>query len=389
MPRLSEVERLFTSDSAGGRTKSSAKRKYHLQSDLTLASTRTKSRKVEDAASALLSVASIAREEGKHETSVSVNPPSHREDTAECSDTADSVPVVDSKNEVCGNRLIDVKKLDDVVRNNFCCKHCIDKSVKNYLHDFLQFADQEIKKTQEKARKIKTFKQKVNFYEANMKLPSQIYDQYNGQLNSQRKGGTRTDMVAVPVSMKYLRTIGLATELQFQCQCRKHFKNRGTRPHVSTVKADKVDIQEKATHQNFIVNNLAVSAIHHIGCGPYHLEQILAWLNHPWKSIAYCFKKTAERLGEIKTKVAKMSVTAAQDIEKRETIKNTTTPQVDHRGRTGVAGSLDMHWPQRGSGRSYNSDSGASYLIGVHSKLIIGTCVFCKSCRICLEHLKK
>ena len=73
MPKLPEVQQLFTSDSSGGRIKSAEKRKYHIDLDPTLASTRAKSRKVEDAVSALLSVSSTVKDEIKKSTNVEVS----------------------------------------------------------------------------------------------------------------------------------------------------------------------------------------------------------------------------------------------------------------------------------------------------------------------------
>ena len=73
-------------------------------------------------------------------------------------------------------------------------------------------------------------------------------------------------------------------------------------------------------------------------------------------------------------------------MEKKETINNCDELTYDKKSRLGVIGSLDMHWPQRGSGRAYNSDAGASYLIGAQTMLILGSTVFCKTCRVCNEY---
>ena len=95
-------------------------------------------------------------------------------------------------------------------------------------------------------------------------------------------------------------------------------------------------------------------------------------------------------LGEIKVKVAKLSMEAAQKAECTITLRNKSKEEqdIDSRGRVGISGSIDMHWPGRGSGRSYNSDSGASYLMGHYTDLICAAWIFCKSCRTCFYHLK-
>ena len=81
---------------------------------------------------------------------------------------------------------------------------------------------------------------------------------------------------------------------------------------------------------------------------------------------------------------------AAQKAECTITLQNKSKEEqdIDSRGRVGISGSIDMHWPGRGIGRSYNSDSGASYLMGHYTALICAAWIFCKSCRTCFYHLK-
>eukprot|EP00957_Ditylum_brightwellii_P068993 5236627-Ditylum_brightwellii.AAC.1 len=66
---------------------------------------------------------------------------------------------------------------------------------------------------------------------------------------------------------------------------------------------------------------------------------------------------TEEVLGEILTEVAKVSIEAVQEVEHVMTLLEWKNVLRDSHGNIGIRGSFDMHWPGRGSGVSYNSDS--------------------------------
>eukprot|EP00957_Ditylum_brightwellii_P009882 745857-Ditylum_brightwellii.AAC.1 len=74
-------------------------------------------------------------------------------------------------------------------------------------------------------------------------------------------------------------------------------------------------IREKdpTMHASYMLNHRVVCAFHRIGCEPMHMEQVSAWLDHPWKSMGHCWKMTEKVLGEILTEVAKVSIKAAQE----------------------------------------------------------------------------
>ena len=136
--------------------------------------------------------------------------------------------------------------------------------------------------------------------------------------------------------------------------------------------------KDPTMHASYMLNHRAICAFHRIGCGPMHMEQVAAWLDHPWKSMGHCWKMTEEVLGEILTEVAKVSIEAAQEVERMMTLLKRKNVLRDNHGNIGIGGSLDMHWPGRGSGVLYNSDSGASYLMGIFCHLIIAAWVFAK-----------
>ena len=54
------------------------------------------------------------------------------------------------------NCIVDIEKLDDAITKNACCKHCIDISIKTYLQDFFDYADNQIKDTK-KRKAVRNF----------------------------------------------------------------------------------------------------------------------------------------------------------------------------------------------------------------------------------------
>ena len=238
-----------------------------------------------------------------------------------------------------------------------------------------------------KANDKKNKSEKVRFYEEQMKSTRELYRQFTGNWQKP-KSSKRQGNWSVPVTISKVQTIGFASKITFKCESRKHFKDPKRRQHITTINPTAVKNSSPGSHASYLINNNIVSAFHHMGNGPYHMQLLAAWLDHPWRMIPKCFKKTEEKLGEKKELVCQKSMEYARTMEKDETINNTEVTY-DYQGRTGIVGSVDMHWPQRGSGRSYNSDAGASYFIGSQTMLILAKTVFCKSCRICKEFIKK
>eukprot|EP00957_Ditylum_brightwellii_P102287 7797644-Ditylum_brightwellii.AAC.1 len=60
-----------------------------------------------------------------------------------------------------------------------------------------------------------------------------------------------------------------------------------------------------------------------------------------------------------------MSIKAAQEVECIMTLMKRKNVVRESHGNIGIGGSLDMDWPSRSSGVSYNSDSDASYLMDI------------------------
>ena len=85
------------------------------------------------------------------------------------------------------------------------------------LTSFFEYADNQIVEMKRRGKKIDTLQKKVRYYEKETRLVSQLYQKYNGHLVRQKDKQTRTDKIAVPVSIKYSRTVGLASEQHFQC----------------------------------------------------------------------------------------------------------------------------------------------------------------------------
>eukprot|EP00957_Ditylum_brightwellii_P188570 14355577-Ditylum_brightwellii.AAC.1 len=79
-----------------------------------------------------------------------------------------------------------------------------------------------------------------------------------------------------------------------------------------------------------MINSRAVAAFHRIGRGHVHMEQMAAWLDHPWKQMSYLFKSVEKCFGRIFKKVAAASVEAAQLLGKAKTLKNVKTVLRNH-----------------------------------------------------------
>eukprot|EP00957_Ditylum_brightwellii_P051925 3938892-Ditylum_brightwellii.AAC.1 len=101
------------------------------------------------------------------------------------------------------------------------------------------------------------------------------------------------------------------------------------------------------------------------------MEQVATWLDHLWKAMGHCWKMTEAVFGEIVMGVTKVSIKTAQEVEHVMTLLKRKNVVRNSHGNIGTGGSLYMHWPIRGSSVSYNSDSGASYLMGIFCLFII------------------
>eukprot|EP00957_Ditylum_brightwellii_P024740 1869097-Ditylum_brightwellii.AAC.1 len=65
--------------------------------------------------------------------------------------------------------------------------------------------------------------------------------------------------------------------------------------------------------------------------------------------MGHCWKMTEAVFGKIVTEVAKMPIKAAQEVERVMTLLKRKNVVRDSHGNIGIGGSLDIHWPGRGS----------------------------------------
>ena len=280
MPKLSEVEKLSTTDSSGGRIKSSQSRRYMIANPVLHGKTRAQAKDMIDVSTILqeLSGTNTANSNATEENRTNekdLNFLDIPEDLLEGIDSNTDFVVSDTN--TVGYRLLNVEKLEKVVSKNFCCVHCIERGVGTYLEDFVSFADKIAADYKQKGKKEVTTRQAYNQF---------VRDNLNKQKPSIK------ERIGVPVGIKQIRTTGFASEILFQCSCRNHFKNKNLRAHQTTMFADAVKNEPRGRHASYAINHFAVCAFQHIGCGPYHMQQVAAWLGHPWKTIADCFKQT-------------------------------------------------------------------------------------------------
>ena len=248
MPRLTEVEKLATSDSSGGRARSPKKRKYHLAPDLSPGRTRGQTTRLDIASSALLQIGNLnsgnqpganAPDESARTPGVSnLNSGSQlASDEKMFLDLPDEWKIkntIEMKTKEEGNRLIDVKQLQDIVSNHFCCKSCIPRAIKTYLQSFFDYSDNQMREMRAEGNKTYDTSEKVHFYEQEMRSVRDLYQQFTAK-EGKKKESTREEKLSEATNISDITTIGLATELTFTCECRRHFKDTKLRPHVASV----------------------------------------------------------------------------------------------------------------------------------------------------------
>ena len=122
--------------------------------------------------------------------------------------------------------------------------------------------------------------------------------------------------------------------------------------------------QKNCFYASYPVNHIAFLAFHH--------PQVL--------------KKTEEKLGKKKEVVCDKSIEYAIMMEKYDTINKLEPLTYDKYKRLGIVESLDMHWPQQGSSRSW---CGCKLVNSNPHNVDIGKTIFCKSCRFCNKLLKQ
>eukprot|EP00957_Ditylum_brightwellii_P114086 8698272-Ditylum_brightwellii.AAC.1 len=64
---------------------------------------------------------------------------------------------------------------------------------------------------------------------------------------------------------------------------------------------EQIHRKDPTMHVSYMLNHCAVCAFNKIGCEPMRMEQVAAWLDHPWKSMGRCWKMTEAVFGEIVT----------------------------------------------------------------------------------------
>ena len=162
MPKLSEVEKLSTADSSGGRIKGSHSRRYMIANTILPGKTRKQAKDMVDV-STILQEMSGASTTNSNATEVKgkmndLNFLEIPEDLLEGIDS-DTNFVASSTSDIIGHRLINVEKLDKVVSKNFCCVHCIERGVGTYLEDFFAFTDKIAAEYEKKGKKAVTTRQ--------------------------------------------------------------------------------------------------------------------------------------------------------------------------------------------------------------------------------------
>ena len=170
------------------------------------------------------------------------------------------------------------------------------------------------------------------------------------------------------------KRFGLASQLSIQC------KHCGHVNYVETSLTHKSAVTGGTVYN---INTKAALAGLHTGIGETHMREILSVMDipamsrSPWKTREWEAGKAVES-------IAQQSCIATIDKEKEQAIIDGKTP--DESNLLPISCSYDMGWQKRGKG--FNSNTGQSAAMGVHTGKIMDYITKNKTCRTC-QHAKK
>ena len=138
-----------------------------------------------------------------------------------------------------------------------------------------------------------------------------------------------------------------------------------------------------ATNIRLVIGTLAS------GLGAADISCLFSFLGLP-NLYSFCnrqYKRIETLIGKYFRQVANDSMHEARDIEVTLTQQQFKDQPVENwrsaENPVGLTLSYDMGWSKRSSGNIYNSLSGHSFLVGCHSKIILGAQVLSKQCSVC------
>ncbi|XP_076086897.1 uncharacterized protein LOC143057475 [Mytilus galloprovincialis] len=147
---------------------------------------------------------------------------------------------------------------------------------------------------------------------------------------------------------------------------------------LNRIKLGKVHFgREKKGVGIFDVNTKAATVMIHAGIGETQLNNFLSSLN------VHCIdaKTLKIRENEAGSVLENQAIMSQQRHLQMEILNSTTEDQTE--SRSGICISTDTCWQKKGSGRSYNSLSGVSTLIGKTTGKVVNHKVRISNCRIC------
>ena len=82
------------------------------------------------------------------------------------------------KNKRIGNRIIDMDKLDEKIKEHMCCKCCIEKAHTAHMKEYFEYAALKIKQVKKEAKSQKTVKQQLHVLLCLSKTPEELYKSF-------------------------------------------------------------------------------------------------------------------------------------------------------------------------------------------------------------------
>ena len=296
----------------------------------------------------------------------------------------DEVEVVEDTD---GTRLLNIEDLNKAVKK-MACPGCIDDAAGIYLRKFFDYSDKHNTNVFAQAEKQLTAEKKYAHLKKNLLSTGSMYNKFSHSRQHKTKHGgiKRVDHFHCPMEVKTVSTTGFAAEVVFCCSSKRFFSDKDKWRHTITIKPRKISKQLHSIHnvayKNFEVNHRLCLAMQLNGCGGTHLETIAAIIGHPWNTAKKCFRACQDVVGFQMEKLKDESLLLARLVEKKMTkaLGNFIT---DFNNNVGIIAGFDGFWPKRATGHSYDSKSGASFLVAAISGLILHLKSYSKECSIC------
>ena len=283
-----------------------------------------------------------------------------------------------------GNIIVNVNELVSNINKNFTCLQCTNKIRDDSLDNFVKYVHSAQEQIKEQANlfEFRSEKQQREWIQNNTKSTVTLLHDYK-----QMSEGTCISQPPVPFGDVKIDTIMAASTITGKCKlCLRKTSIKPRRIVVKSKKhgncSTKSDPRKRVSYQ---INNQLVAGVQSCGGGRTQAETILSFLGLPiCKRLGDKFSDLERVVGEseknmqskLQNEALEEEIEATKEIEGEKCMhERSNLPK--------LTVSYDMGWSKRSSGRRYDSQSGHCHIIGLYTRKVIGSHVYCKVCRIC------